>query len=173
MRWLFDIAWLGLGLFIAATAGLLPAEVGEPARRMTREAYLLTTLALALAVPWASTRGAVLIGRLWPQRINLPHKHHWMAPAQREASLDWLQQHSFGLGLMIVLVQAGAHYLELQRGQPGWPAPGETGMIVALLLFAAALIVWTRAIYRRFPAPPREPEPAPASTPRRPDRPRR
>ena len=173
MRWLFDIAWLALLVFIAATAELLPAELGEPARRLTRESYLVLTLGMAVLVPWLCTRGVGLFGRRWPQRINLPHKRYWMDLPRREASLAWLQQHGFILGLFIVATLAGSHYLELQRSRPELPAPGEAGIVAALALFTAGLIFWTRAVFRRFPAPPREAEPPRALTPRRPERPRR
>jgi len=173
MRWLFDLAWLALLAFIAGTAGLLPAEVGDPGKTLPREAYLALTLGQALFIPWLVTRGSLALVRRHPRYLNLPHKDYWLAAPRREATLAWLRQHLFGIGLMLVLLFAAVHYAALHKQQPAWPQPDALHWLVGAGLLAVWFSVWMIALYRRFSAPPAELPPAHSAQARQPRRPRR
>jgi len=173
LRWLFDLAWLALLAFIAGTAGLLPAEVGDPGKTLAREAYLVLTLGQVLFIPWLVTRGSLALVRRHPQYLNMPHKDYWLAEPRREATLAGLRQHLFGIGLMLVLLFAAVHYGMLQRHQPQWPQSSALHWGLGAGLLAAGFGAWMIALYRRFPAPPVEPPTEASRQPRRPRRPYR
>jgi len=175
MRWIFHIAWFALLAGIAATAPLLPAEVGDPGKTMPRPGFVLLMLTQAAFVPWLVTRGTARIARHHPRYLNLPHKDYWFGEPHREASLAWLERHCLGLGLALVGLLAAAYYPAvrpaLQPALPGWPSLPAVPLVLPFLLYMG---YWVWAAYRRFPKPPPEAGAPPTrATPRRPPAPRR
>lgn len=150
MRWIFDIAWLALLVFMGATWRLMPEVVGAGHKALPRDQHMLLMMGVALWCPWLATRGALWLARAYPAGLNLPNKDFWLMPERREATLAWLREQCFLLGLGVLLVFATLHYTSLQPAQPGWPA-----LPAALLMAGGAALVlgfaaWVIRLHRRF-----------------------
>jgi hypothetical protein len=141
---------------VVAVLGLapyLPEAVGDPGKTMGRDAFVLFTLAMGVLVPLLCTHAVRWIATRWPGAISLPNKAHWWAPERRAASTSWLTHHMHGLGLQMVLLEAGLFYAALQAGQPTWPQPSPVVWGAGGVLLGAWFGLWIWQVYRRFPAP--------------------
>ncbi|HEY1092261.1 MAG TPA: hypothetical protein VGE47_14295, partial [Burkholderiaceae bacterium] len=94
-------------------------QAGKPG--IPRLIYLAIMLAVALIVPWFSTRGAVVVARRWPSLSKLPNRSYWLAPERREATLAWMLDNSFLVGLPMLVVLGLVQYLVLQESLPELP----------------------------------------------------
>ncbi len=150
MRRVFDIAWLALLVFMAATWPLMPALVGAPHKALPRDQHMVLMLALAVFSPWLTTRGALLVARHAPGLLNLPYRDHWLAPERLQQTLDDLGRRLAVLGLGLVLLFAALHYQELQRAQPGWPAVPDAAWTAGAVLLGLGFAGWVLALKRRF-----------------------
>ncbi len=79
MRWIFDLAWLALLLFMAATWRLMPEMVGEAHKALPRDQHMALMMGVALWCPWLATRGAMWLARVFPAGLNIPNKAFWLA----------------------------------------------------------------------------------------------
>lgn len=163
MRWIFDLAWLALLVFMAATWGLMPERVGEAHNALPRNQHMALMMGAALGCPWLATRGATWLARVFPAGLNLPNKAFWLAPDRRESTLVWLREQCFALGLGLVLIFATLHYTILQPAMSGWPALPD-GLLAAgasgLLLGFVSLVIRLRRRFSVLPAS--EPQAAPS-----------
>lgn len=150
MRRVFDLAWLALLVFMAATWPLMPDLVGAPHRALPRDQHMALMLALAVFSPWLATRGTLLLARHAPGLVNLPYRDHWLAPERRQQTLDELGRRLAVLGLGLVLLFAGLHYQELQRAQPGWPAVPALAWTAGAVSLGLGFACWMLALMRRF-----------------------
>ena len=79
MRWIFDLCWLALIVFMAGSLPWLPDQVGDPGKTMPALGYLALMLPHALLAPWLCTRGIGWVARKHPGLMNMPHKDYWLA----------------------------------------------------------------------------------------------
>lgn len=154
MRWIFDLAWVGLLAFMGFTWALMPEMVGSPNKALPRDAHMALMLAVAVFCPWLATRGAALLARHYPAGLNIPNKAFWMAPERREQTLDELLRRSFPLGLLLLLLFAGLHYREVQKAQASWPAVPPAGWIAGAALLSANFTAWVVTTMSHFKAVP-------------------
>ncbi|MFN3302683.1 MAG: hypothetical protein ACK44A_03080 [Roseateles sp.] len=150
MRRVFDLAWLALLVFMAATWPLMPALVGAPHKALPRDQHMALMFALAVFSPWLTTRGTLLLARHAPGLVNLPYRDHWLAPERLPQTLDDLGQRLAVLGLGLVLLFAGLHYQELQRAQPGWPAVPPATWTAGAVSLGLGFAWWMLALLHRF-----------------------
>lgn len=170
-RHLFNIAWPLTALLMLATLPWLSAQVGDPGKQVSREAFVgIMLFSVALAGLCSSTF-VTWAGRRWPRQINLPHGGYWLAPERREASLARLGEHLSGVGLMLLVLLGGIHAFALLQGQPGWPQPPLVGWQLGAAGLALWFLVWFWQVYRLFPVPPAADAPLPPRRPRRPGEP--
>lgn len=156
MRWIFDLAWLGLLVFMGGTWPLMPEMVGAPHKALPRDLHMALMMGVAVFCPWLATRGAVLLARQYPAGLNIPNKEFWMAPERREQTLMALRQRFFPLGLLLVLLLAGLHYREVQHGQTAWPVVPPALWIAGTALLCASFTAWvatTASHFKALPAP--------------------
>ena len=90
MRRAFDLAWLALLVLLGATWTWMPEQVGAPGKALPREAYMALMLTLGVFSPWLATRGVVMLARLAPGSLSLPHKAYWLAPERSEQTWERL-----------------------------------------------------------------------------------
>lgn len=155
MRWIFDIAWLALVVAMGATWRLMPEMVGAAHKALPREQHMLLMMSVALWCPWLVTRGALWLARAFPAGLNLPNKDFWLMPERREATLAWLREQCFQLGLGVLLVLAAVHYTSLQPAMPGWPALPAGLLAVGGIGLAAGFMGWVNRLQRHFGAGPK------------------
>lgn len=150
MRWIFDLAWLALLVFMASTWPLMPERVGEAHKALPRDQYMVLMMFVALGCPWLATRGAMWLARVFPAGLNLPNKAFWLAPERREPTLAWLREQCFVLGLGAILVLATVHYIALQPGISSWPALPEGLLTAGAGGLVLGVIAWVIRLLRRF-----------------------
>lgn len=164
---LFLPLWLLTALLMVGSTPWLPEQVGDPGKALDRTGYLVTILLPLGTAGLCSKAFIVWLGRVAPSQIKLPHRDYWMAEPRREATLARAGEHVSVIGLLVVLMSAGAHLAVLLEANPAWPRPPE---VLAWLLGAGwfvLLLAATWRLHRAFPAPPADAA-APLRRPRRP-----
>lgn len=158
-RILVPIVTLLLGLYALATGAQLPDVVasqfgwsGQASKFTSRNGYLTLMTFLVTLVPlatwWISVR-SVASGKV--KSINLPHRDHWLAPPQREATLSFLRTYMACLSIGLAVFLAWVHTLVVQAhtAHAGGAArldmstfiPGTVAFIVATALSVIVLFV--------------------------------
>lgn len=167
MRRALHIGWVLLALGLLLGYPFLPEQVGDPGKQASRAVFAGLMGFVALHSGLCSHHFILWLGRRAPDLINLPHKEHWFAPEQREASLQRLATHVSGLGVQLCLLVAGLYAWPIAEAQFG-PLPPEAGWAGAGAL-GLLFLSWVRAQFRLFPKPPMVPADKDRQ-PRRPDK---
>ena len=153
---LLALLMIASATFIAATAGQLPREVAShfgPAAVngwLPRPDYLLWMLVLALAVPAAVVALIAILPRIAPGLLNLPHRDYWLSDAHRDSTLASLFAFACGQGCLLTLFAAGVHWVVLDANVASPPRLSGSLSIALVVLFLAAMLGWTAALYGRF-----------------------
>lgn len=127
---------------------------GRPDAWMSRGGFL-TVLAVVHLLTAVSIGGVGLwlprVGNMW---INLPNKDYWLAPERRDATLADVARRLFDLGTLtsallfwVVLVT-----VDFNRGL----RDAVDGLLWPLGIYLVLTLAWIVALYRRFPAGPRD-----------------
>jgi hypothetical protein len=157
----FAAALGGAATFVLLTVPAMPELVasqfdlhGSARAWMRRGGYRLFMLLLATGLPLAVVALVAVLPRIAPPRwINLPHRDHWLAPARRDAALDWLAGHALLLGTLLSLLACAMHALLLAANAQS-PARLASGPFLAAIgAFIAAFAAWIAAVKRRFHEP--------------------
>jgi uncharacterized membrane protein len=156
-------SWLCVALalcgaaFIVATAGALPERVATHFGRggaadgwMTREAYTWTMALMQAGLPLLLLGALGNIPRRAERFVNLPHKDYWFAPERRAATAATLRGYGAAIGIATALLLAGAHAAVVDANAKSPPRLDEPVAIVALAVFATAMIVTSVVMLRRF-----------------------
>jgi len=156
-------SWLCVALalcgaaFIVATAGALPERVATHFGRggaadgwMTREAYTWTMALMQAGLPLLLLGALGNIPRRAERFVNLPHKDYWFAPERRAATAATLRGYGAAIGIATALLLAGAHAAVVDANAKSPPRLDEPVAIVALAVFATAMIVISVVMLRRF-----------------------
>ncbi|MEO8346623.1 MAG: DUF1648 domain-containing protein [Betaproteobacteria bacterium] len=117
---------------------------------MDHATYRVFMLAFAIVIPI----GVVLVSGVLPRKmtnlINLPNRTYWMAPAQREATLRYLETHAYWLGSLLVVFVAAIHLLLIAANTTQPPRlPGQL-FGVLMVLFALGMAVWASTLILHF-----------------------
>lgn len=143
--------------FIWLTSGDLPPVVashfgpgGAANGFMAKRTYLAFMLAVVVAVPALVGFSGQLV-RLLPIRwINLPNKHHWLAPQRRAETLESLRSLSVPLALALVIFLCFVHWLVVQANAMQPARLSERAVWVALAVLGVAVTLWLVVFFRRF-----------------------
>jgi uncharacterized membrane protein len=148
--------------FVLLTGEQLPAVVashfdgsGAANDTISRDGYLAFMVALVIGLPGAMMLLGRFLGRAGPRLVNLPNRDYWLAEERLAPSMEYLVRHLDRLAVIMAVFFAVLHavLLEANRTQPPALPPETLIPVVAVLVIAIAL--WTAALYRRFPRPPR------------------
>lgn len=138
------------GAYVALSASTLPEQValhfdasGAADAYVSRQAYVLFWLGLSLLIlllgVWLPYRLA-----LWkPSVLNIPNRHHWMAPARRAQTLDEVRRLLLAQAGAMLLLFALLHGLILQAHAsepPSLPTASVVGVTLAFLLVTGAFV---------------------------------
>jgi hypothetical protein len=141
---------IGSAAFIVATVGQLPGEVASHFGRAgvddwtARSDYLLWMLALALIAPAAVVSLIALLPRI------APHRAYWLSEAQRDQTLASLFAFACWQGCVLTAFAAGLHWVIIDANAASPPRLSAGLFIALLVLFLAAMVAWTAALYARF-----------------------
>lgn len=120
---------------------------------MPRDGYLALMAAIALFIPLLLAMVTGSLSRLGPERINLPNKDYWLAPARRQATLDALQAHSLWFGTGLAGFLGAVHGLVVQANATTPPHLDAAAIGMALAGFIGWSLAWTVVLLRRFRRP--------------------
>jgi uncharacterized membrane protein len=156
-RLLFILLLIAATILIGATTGQLPAQIashfgagGVPTGWMSRNDYRLVMLALAVVLPVVVVLGSTLLPRLSDSRINIPNRDHWLAPARRDATFQYLASHAYWLGSLLVAFIAAVHLLLLDANATQPPRLSSPLLVTLLVLFMVALAAWIATMAMHF-----------------------
>lgn len=166
MKWLrpplilFAILAVALLTGVGLSSTFLPERVathfnfaGEPDGWMTCSSYLLFMCGFGVGMPLFLV-GMFMLGTVMPDwMVNLPHKEFWLSPAMRRHTNDWLVQHGFRLGCLMLLFLGGMHVLTMvaNRSVPvRLPSEYSTSLLAGFLVL---MTVWIVGLLRHFRNP--------------------
>lgn len=148
-----QLAWIGSQM--PAVVATHYDVAGHPNGWMTRAGMIGFQLAILAVTAGAFLGLPVLLGRLSPNLINIPHREYWLSPERRAASLTALQNWMAVLGCGVVFLMMAVTGL-LQHANRVTPPRLSTPALLACLGGFLVYIVGTMiALYRRFPRPQR------------------
>lgn len=144
-------------LAITATSIALPDRIathfgidGHANGFMTRGPYLLVMCLLAVGVPALIMLGVSgALGRA-SGSVKIPHRDYWLSTERRDATLEWLAQHTarlaagacgFAFAVHIALIRANGFV------PPRLEAVVSTGLLAGSL---GAVLTWVYSLARRF-----------------------
>jgi len=160
--------WILVFLYVAAVVQLgwigsqMPAVVathydgaGHPNGWMSRAGMIGFQLGI-LAITAASFLGLpVLLGRLSPTLINIPHREYWLAPERRNATMTGLQNWMAGMGCGVVLLMMAVAHLVHRANLTTPPRLSSAALLACLGGFLVYIVGSLIVLYRRFPRPQR------------------
>jgi uncharacterized membrane protein len=157
---LFALALGAAVAFEVATSVALPERVashfgagGAANGWMSREGYLVFIVLVTVGAPVAIVLLAGVLPRIAASIVTLPHRDYWLAPARREATLDFMLAHACRFGMLLVALLAGVHWLVAEANAAPGARLDERMMGVLLVAFAGALVVWLASFALRFRRP--------------------
>jgi hypothetical protein len=143
--------------FILATVDGLPGVVAShfgpgsgPNGWMVRSDYLIWMLILALVAPCLIVLLIAGLPRIAPRLLNLPHRAYWLAEERRADTLATLLAFACWQGSLLTLFAAGLHLVLLEANRVTPPRLSVGSLSTLLVLFVAAILAWTAALYARF-----------------------
>jgi uncharacterized membrane protein len=117
---------------------------------MSRNGYLLFTVALLLGMPTFINFCVGILPAKIPRWTNIPNRNYWLAPERLEASVRFLAAHGKWLGCLMVAMITAMHYIILTANRT---EPATLPMTMFLLLivgFLFSVFIWVAVLYRRF-----------------------
>jgi hypothetical protein len=91
-----------------------------------------------------------LIGRRWPQLLNIPNRDHWIAPERRTDTLAAIESRMQLLAAAMIAFICFVHWLVMRANAINPPRLDESLFFVGLGSFAVFIIGWIIAFRRRF-----------------------
>lgn len=149
MRLLFALVWLGCLSFV-----LWCQVSAQPALAVALDPgdFFVLSLTLLLAPLGCGPGLLMLLRRMKSGGVNLPHAAYWFEGERRAASLERLAPYVYALSALVALFIAGMLALDVWHGQQGLRTP-DAWHLLATAVFIVAILVWTFALVRAFPAP--------------------
>jgi len=143
-------------VWLLTSGSELPARVashfnfsGKADGWMPRGAYLFFVGALPVcfaAFFWFVSRATVHFPRL----VNLPRRDFWLAPERREFTAALLLNRMLWLALIVTVFFGGLHILTVKANHQTPPQLQMGGLLVLVMGFFLALIVWIASLLMRF-----------------------
>jgi len=160
MMWkFFQIALLGGAalVFVTMTSADLPefpaahfGADGTPNAFMTRRGYVAFMYFFVAVVPLFVSLLPVLVGRRWPNSLNIPNRDYWLGPERRPDTFATVEARTRLLaGAMIVFI-CYVHWLVVQANAAMPQRLDEEQFMVGLGIFALFIIGWIGSFYMRF-----------------------
>ncbi len=155
----FQIALLGGAalVFVTMTSADLPefpaahfGADGTPNALMTRRGYVAFVYFFVAVVPLFVSLLPVLVGRRWPNSLNIPNSDYWLGPERRPDTFATVESRTRLLaGAMIVFI-CYVHWLVVQANAAMPQRLDEAQFMVGLGIFALFIIGWIGSFYMRF-----------------------
>ncbi len=123
---------------------------GEPNAWSSRTSYRAFMAFLIVGIPLLLAVLPDVVGRRWPQLLNIPNRAYWMAPERVAATLASLRTRTSLLAMATIGLQCFAHRLVLAANAARRPELDGRTLLIGLGVFAGFVVCWIVATYRRF-----------------------
>jgi len=123
---------------------------GIPNGWMPKQAFFVVYAIMVLIAAVVEFFVPLSIARTSPARVNLPHKDYWLAPAQRQDTMDYFKKSFEWFGCALLLLEVLATGLAIRanlNSPPQLPAASVMPLVVAFILYT---IVWVVLMIRHF-----------------------
>jgi hypothetical protein len=144
-------------VFVTMTSAGLPefpaahfGAGGIPNAFMTRKGYVAFMVVFVTVVPVLVALLPVLVGRRWPNSLNIPNRDYWLAPERRPDTFEAVESRTMLLAGAMIIFICYVHWLVLQANAATPPRLDETQFMVGLGIFALFIIGWIGSFYTRF-----------------------
>lgn len=143
--------------FIGVTSSGMPDTVashfdaaGVANGHMSRTAYTAIMLLVGIASPLITGLAGGAVYRSRGDRMKLPNKDYWLAPARREETIRFLGGHSMVFGCMLALFLCYGHWLVVLANRQVPPQLNSASFMAALGVFMAGVMAWVAALFLKF-----------------------
>jgi hypothetical protein len=144
-------------IFVVMTGASLPEFAatrfgmgGDPNAFMSGRGYTVYMSVLVTVVPLLVALLPRLIGRRWPQLLNISNRDHWLAPERLTDTLAAIESRTKLLATVMILFLCFVHWLVVRANTANPPRLDESLFLVGLGSFAVFMISWIIAFRRRF-----------------------
>ncbi len=144
-------------MFVLATAARLPDIAatrfdlgGTPNVFMDRQGYRWLMGFLVGVVPLFVAFLPTLIGRRWPQLLNIPNRDYWLAPERRADTLASVGSRTMLLAAVMIAFMCFTHWLVLEANAAVPMQLAGTPLLIGVGAFAIFVIGWIVALRTRF-----------------------
>ena len=127
---------------------------GTPAGWQTKQAFFTVFVGMTVLCVLIGFGLASIMGVLPVQLINLPNKNYWLAPEQREETLEWLKAYFgwFACAIYVVMIVA-FDYAVQSNLHPNHP-PAAALLWYTLGGLLTFIIAWLVRMFTKFLRPP-------------------
>lgn len=143
--------------YVMSSISGLPEQVGTrfggegtPNSWMSRNGYVRFILAFGLGVPVFVVGLHYLLARYAGDQFNIPDREYWLAPERRTDTLQFVVQHSWWLGCVMLLFMLGLHHLLLAANRVSPPQLPTIPFILLVVAFLTGLGAWIFTLRARF-----------------------
>lgn len=123
---------------------------GEPNAFSSRDGYRAFMALLIIGIPFLLAVLPVVVGRRWPQLLNIPNRRYWLAPERIEATLASMGARTALLAAVMIGLQCFVHRLVLAANSADRPELDQQALLVGLGIFGVFMFGWIVAMYLRF-----------------------
>ena len=153
----FGALLLAALVLVPLSAMLMPTSVashfaidGVANGFMPRSAYLLLMTALIVVMPLVMVATVGWQAQHGSASLKLPNKDYWLAPERRADTVAYLRVHMTRFGSLLIVFLGGVHGLVVRANLSHPPRLQTVPMLVLVVLFLGATLLWLRALHGRF-----------------------
>jgi hypothetical protein len=143
--------------FVWWTSGSLPDVVASHFRAdgaadgfMSRAPFVALMLAVVVFVPALLHSLGRLTARIPVRFVNLPNKHHWLAPERREETLKSLGRFGTWLGYATLALLCAIHWLVVRANALQPPRLEHAPLVALVAVYLVVMFIAVVAMLGRF-----------------------
>ncbi len=123
---------------------------GEPDGFMSHNGYITFMVIFTIVCP-LFILGAVRIGFLFNKKpINVPNKHYWMAPEQKENTIRFIKDHLTNMATIMCLFLGFMHWLIIESNKPTPARLNNSYLLWGIGILLVIILIWTVLLFTRF-----------------------
>lgn len=117
---------------------------------MSKESYTYTMLAVVVGVPGLLALMPLVLGKLPPSLINIPHREYWLASDKQASTFQTLKVWMGVLACFHLIFLSYIHWLVVQANQQQPPAMPAPDLYLGLIFFLLLIGIWSMLLLRQF-----------------------
>ena len=120
---------------------------------MSKESYTYTMLAVVVGVPGLLALMPLVLGKLPPSLINIPHREYWLAPENRADTFYTLNLWMRVFACFLLIFLSYVHWLVIQANAQQLPAVPASDFYLGSIFLLVLSGIWSILLLRRFKLP--------------------